>query len=226
VIGGAAWQADEAAERRAVHDHAAALGAHVAQFVFHAGPNAAQVDGVDPIEALGRLVRCIARRRLDAGIVVGHVEPAEGGDRPLDHRGDLVLVRHVASHGQELATGVFKASGGCIQSRTGNIGQHDGSTGIEKRLRGREADAGAGAGDERNLAFEVIGDRHAQAPGWYWSSLTFSIHSTFLPCWLSWTAMWLMAVVGLAPCQCFSPGGNQTTSPARISSMGPPSRCT
>src|SRR5436305_14893701 len=38
--------------------------------------------------------------------------------------------------------------------------------------------------------------------------------------------MCVIAVVGLAPCQCFSPGGNQTTSPGRISSIGPPSRCT
>ena len=30
-----------------------------------------------------------------------------------------------------------------------------------------------------------------------------------------------MAVVGVAPCQCFSPGANQTTSPGRISSIGP-----
>src|SRR5689334_5995455 len=37
--------------------------------------------------------------------------------------------------------------------------------------------------------------------------------------------MWVMAVVGAAPCQCFSPGANQTTSPGRISSIGPPSRC-
>ena len=34
-------------------------------------------------------------------------------------------------------------------------------------------------------------------------------------------AMWVMAVVGVAPCQCFSPGGNQITSPGRISSIGP-----
>ncbi len=32
--------------------------------------------------------------------------------------------------------------------------------------------------------------------------------------------------LGAAPCQCFSPGENQTTSPGRISSIGPPSRCT
>ena len=38
--------------------------------------------------------------------------------------------------------------------------------------------------------------------------------------------MWVMAVVAVAPCQCFSPGGNQTTSPGRISSTGPPSRWT
>ena len=39
-------------------------------------------------------------------------------------------------------------------------------------------------------------------------------------------AMCVIAVVGVAPCQCFSPGGNQTTSPGRISSIGPPQRCT
>src|SRR4051794_40300572 len=37
--------------------------------------------------------------------------------------------------------------------------------------------------------------------------------------------MCVIAVVGVAPCQCFSPGGNHTTSPGRISSTGPPSRC-
>src|SRR2546426_5437211 len=38
-------------------------------------------------------------------------------------------------------------------------------------------------------------------------------------------AMCVMAVVAVAPCQCFSPGGNQITSPGRISSTGPPQRC-
>jgi hypothetical protein len=32
-------------------------------------------------------------------------------------------------------------------------------------------------------------------------------------------------VFGAAPRQCISLGENQTTSPGRISSMGPPSRC-
>src|SRR5262245_19240857 len=35
--------------------------------------------------------------------------------------------------------------------------------------------------------------------------------------------MCVIAVVGDAPCQCLSLGANQTTSPGRISSIGPPS---
>src|ERR1700716_4232909 len=34
--------------------------------------------------------------------------------------------------------------------------------------------------------------------------------------------MWVMPLLGDAPCQCFSPGGIQTTSPGRISRTGPP----
>src|SRR3954465_12605041 len=34
-------------------------------------------------------------------------------------------------------------------------------------------------------------------------------------------AIWLMPVVAVAPCQCFSPGGQITTSPGRISRFGP-----
>src|SRR5208283_638116 len=60
----------------------------------------------------------------------------------------------------------------------------------------------------------------------YCSSLTFSIQSTALPSSCSTMAMCVMAVVAVAPCQCFSPGAIQTTSPGRISSIGPPQRCT
>src|SRR5437588_9980247 len=60
----------------------------------------------------------------------------------------------------------------------------------------------------------------------YSSSVTFSIQSTTLPFSASWIAIWLIAVVALAPCQCFSPGGHTTTSPARISRFGPPQHCT
>src|SRR3954454_5253146 len=51
----------------------------------------------------------------------------------------------------------------------------------------------------------------------YCSSLTCSFQSTVLPSRFSWIAICVIAVVGVAPCQCFSPGANQTTSPGRIS---------
>src|SRR5213080_5364545 len=38
-------------------------------------------------------------------------------------------------------------------------------------------------------------------------------------------AICAIAVVGVPPCQCFSLGGNQTTSPGRISSIGPSQLC-
>src|SRR6266581_4021021 len=60
----------------------------------------------------------------------------------------------------------------------------------------------------------------------YCSSVTFSIQSTTFPLSSSWIAIWVMAVVGDAPCQCFSPGGHQITSPGRISLTGPPQLCT
>src|SRR4051794_9227628 len=60
----------------------------------------------------------------------------------------------------------------------------------------------------------------------YCLSVTCSSHSTTLPSSASWMAMCVMLVVAVAPCQCFTPGGNQTTSPGRTSSTSPPSRCT
>ena len=60
----------------------------------------------------------------------------------------------------------------------------------------------------------------------YCSSLTCSIQSTALPSSASCSAVWVILVVAVAPCQCFSPGETQTTSPGRISSTGPPSRWT
>jgi hypothetical protein len=60
----------------------------------------------------------------------------------------------------------------------------------------------------------------------YCSSLTFSIHSTFLPLTTFVIAIWPIELVVVAPCQCFTPGGHQTTSPGLITRFSPPSSCT
>ena len=59
----------------------------------------------------------------------------------------------------------------------------------------------------------------------YCSAVTCSSHTTALPSSISVMAICVTAVVGDAPCQCFSPAGMKTTSPGRMSSIGPPSRC-
>src|SRR6476661_1645117 len=62
--------------------------------------------------------------------------------------------------------------------------------------------------------------------GSYCSLPTCSIHSTTLPFRFSWMAIWDMPLLAVAPCQCFSLGANQMTSPGCTSSLAPPSRCT
>src|SRR5580693_3202494 len=59
----------------------------------------------------------------------------------------------------------------------------------------------------------------------YCSAVTFSSQSTALPSSFSTIAICDIAVVAVAPCQCFLPGGHQTTSPGRISSLGSPQHC-
>src|SRR5882672_4513981 len=73
-----------------------------------------------------------------------------------------------------------------------------------------------------NLRFSISSSYAALEPALYCSSVTFSIQSTALPSSRSTIAMCVMAVVAVAPCQCSSPGGHQTTSPGRIFLIGPP----
>jgi hypothetical protein len=110
VIRGSARQAHETAERGAVHDRAAALLAHLAELVFHACPDTAQVDRVDTIQALGRLIGRVTRRNLHAGIVERHVQPTEGGNRALDHRGGLSFICHVAGDAGRLCPAAVRWS--------------------------------------------------------------------------------------------------------------------
>src|SRR5256884_3836791 len=60
----------------------------------------------------------------------------------------------------------------------------------------------------------------------YFSSLTCSIQWTTLPSSSSWMAMCVISLSGMAPCQCFSPGGLETTSPGCISLTVPSPGCT
>src|SRR3954447_2572802 len=225
MVGGAAGVADEAAERRTVDDRAAALLAHLAQLVLHARPHAAQVDRGDAVEAAGRLVGGVAEREHDARVVVGHVEPAELSDGPVHQRGDLRLVGDVAGDAERAVAGGGQLVGRGAQCVLVDVGEHDGRAGRGERAGGVESHAGCGAGDERDLAGEVVGRVHADSPPAYCSSLTCSPHVTGEPDWsFSCMATWAIKRFGAAPCQWFSPGSMKTRSPGRSSSIRPPSR--
>src|SRR6185295_12185884 len=97
---------------------------------------------------------------------------------------------------------------------------------------GPVAEAEAHAAETKGRDFEpavsqgALLHRHSspctRAAAAYSSSPTCSIHSTVLPSCCSTIAMCVIAVAGAAPCQCFSPGGHETTSPGSIRLAGPP----
>jgi len=138
VVGGASGVADQAAKRRAVHDRPTALLAHLAQLVLHARPDAAQVDGGDAVEAVGQFVGRVSERQHDAGVVEGHVEPAELADGAIDERADLILVGDIACDAQDpMALGTQLVGRGA-QRLLVDIGEHHGGAARGERAGGVE----------------------------------------------------------------------------------------
>lgn len=102
---------------------------------------------------------------------------------------------------------------------------------IGNSLRPEAARARAPWGDDSRACAAIVRSWPTLFPSSYYgaavvprycSSLTCSIQSTTVPLIFSAMAIWVMALSGAAPCQCFTPAGIQTTSPCRISSIGPP----
>src|SRR6266853_1872333 len=100
----------------------------------------------------------------------------------------------------------------------GDRGHGAGPAGIERQVGDRL--------DQLLLRQAVIRCSYSSWGPLYCSSLTFSIQLTTLPSSSSWMAICVMVVVGDAPCQCLSPGEQQTTSPGRMTLIGPPQACT
>jgi hypothetical protein len=72
--------ADEASQRRAVHDGPAALLAHLLQFKLHAAPHATQVDCHHAVVVVAGRVSRLGKNVLDAGIVVCGIQATESGN--------------------------------------------------------------------------------------------------------------------------------------------------
>jgi hypothetical protein len=156
VEGGAAGEPDEAAERGAVDDRAAALLAHLSQLVLDARPDAAEVDRIDVLEVVGRLVCGVTRRDHDPGVVEGHVQPAEARHRAVDQSGDLVFVGDVADDGERPVVGGRQPVGGGAQRVLFDVGEYYGSAVCAEGAGGREPHPGAGSGDEATCPLKSL----------------------------------------------------------------------
>ena len=98
----------------------------------------------------------IAHRAEDTGVVERHVQLTEGGDRALDHGGDLRLVRHVAGDADSPVPGRGQRLGRGAQRVLVDVDEHDGGARLDECLRGRAPDAGARAGDKGDLTRKII----------------------------------------------------------------------
>jgi len=137
------------------------LNPHLRELVLHARPHTAEVDRVHAVEDLGRFVGGVTRRNLDAGVVERHVQPAVGVDRGADGCGDAVLVGDVTFDAEDLvAVGGELACDG-HEGVMVDVGEHDGGASVSECLDCSQAHTGAGAGDERHPAGEVVGRVHA-----------------------------------------------------------------
>src|SRR5437870_13032158 len=96
MVGCSTGDADEAANRRVVDDSAASLLAHLAQLVFHAVPDAAQIDPVHALEFFAADLSHFHGRRLYARVIEGRIQATKGGDRLLDHRCYFGFVSDIA----------------------------------------------------------------------------------------------------------------------------------
>ena len=115
--------------------------------MLHAGPDAAKIDRVDPIEFFSADIGGFERRRLHAGIVERGVEAPEGRNRALDHGSHIGLVGDVAAD----AHGPAACAGQLVRCRYDsvfiNVDQGDRRARIRKRFRRRQSHSRSGSGD-------------------------------------------------------------------------------
>src|SRR6266850_6802549 len=105
MVGCAAGDTDQTANRRVVDDGAASLLAHLAELVFHAVPDAAQIDPIHALELFATDVSHFHGRRLYASVIERRVKTTEGGYSLRNHRCYFRLVRDIAPDAKRLVTG-------------------------------------------------------------------------------------------------------------------------
>ena len=133
-------------------DQAAALALRdqLLRLVLEADEHTGEAD-IDHAAESVDLVVLDRREAPDAGVVEGDVEPSEVLNAGVDHRGCIVLARHVAADGGGVVADLARGFGDAVGVA---VGEHDARAGFSEELRGAQADARCAAGDQRYLAVE------------------------------------------------------------------------
>ena len=155
VIDRAAWQANEPAQRRAVHDRATALPAHLLEFVLHAAPYPEQIDGHDAIVFRDRGIRGFDRCGLNAGIVEGRIQTPEPLYGLGDQGFDLCFIADIAGDRQYFVTGLAQRMCRTRYRRVVDIGHHHPGAEFGKLARGGQAHASRCTGHQSGFAVKV-----------------------------------------------------------------------
>ena len=151
-IGRHARSADQAGSRGGVDDGSAALLEHGRDFILHAQPHPGQIDPNNAVPVrLGVLGR-IADRPLNAGIIMGTVEPAIGVESKADHGLDFGRPGHVGFDAAGLAARFLDESHRLLGLVFNHVGDHDLRPFPGKGQRRGSADPGAAAGDQRDFS--------------------------------------------------------------------------
>ena len=96
--------AHEPSKRRTVDDRATSLLAHLAQLELHASPDTTEIDGHHSVIVFPGSISGLRNNILNAGIVVGRIQPAESGDGLLNHCFHLSVISDVAMDSECLVT--------------------------------------------------------------------------------------------------------------------------
>src|SRR5437870_9761779 len=97
MIGCSARDSDQTANRSVVDNGAASLLSHLAQFVLHAVPHAAQIDSVYAVEFLAGHISYFHGRRLYARVIERRIEATESGHSLRNHYCYFSLVGDIAT---------------------------------------------------------------------------------------------------------------------------------
>src|SRR4051812_48382150 len=124
--------------------------------MLHARPCPAEVHAGDAVEVLRVLVRDIRGRDMDASRIEGVIEAAELASCGLRGVGDLLLLGDVTCHSRGGEPGVHQLVRHGLHEGLVFVGQNDASPCPREPPCRLGAHAGARAGDEGNLACEVV----------------------------------------------------------------------